>query len=61
MTTPIVRGSSGRGEPLLRLQQPLGRELPAQPLDLREQVALAGDAQVGARNEKAGEEVALPG
>ena len=45
--TPIVRGSSGRRKALLRLEQALGVELLAQPVDAREQVALAGDAQVG--------------
>ena len=47
MITPIVRGSSGTRQELLGLEQALGVELLAQPLDPREQVALAGDAQVG--------------
>ena len=49
MTTPIVRGSAGSGQALLRLEQALGVERLAQPLELGEQVALAGDAQPGDR------------
>ena len=62
VTTPMVRGSDGRGSALLRLEQPLGGERPAQPLELREQVALAGDAQRRSpRSENDGEDVREPG
>ena len=47
VTTPIVRGSAGPREQLLRLEQALGVERLAQAVELGEQVALAGDAQRG--------------
>ncbi len=46
MTTPIVRGSRGRGESLLGLEQAVGGEASTQPLELDEQVALALDPQL---------------
>ena len=42
----MVRGSSGRAQLLLALEQPLRAQLPAQALDAGQQVALAGHAQV---------------
>ena len=60
VTTPIVRGSAGRAQRLLRREQPLGVERLAQPVELREQVALAGDAQAATRNENDGDDVRLP-
>ncbi len=61
VTTPIERGSAGRGEQLLRLEQALVVQLAPQPLDLGQQLALAGHlAAPVARKMKEGEEVALP-
>ena len=51
--TPIVRGSSGRGRRFWRLEQALGVELPAQALDPRQQVSVAGEAQVAHREGEA--------
>ena len=45
VTTPIARGSAGRGQSLLRLEQPSASSLRRSALELGEQVALAGDAQ----------------
>ena len=44
-TIPIVRGSSARAQRALAVEQAVGGERLAAALDLREQVALAGDAE----------------
>ncbi len=46
VTTPIVRGSSGRCSAPCLTEQPLGIEAPAGPLELGEQVALAREPDV---------------
>ena len=46
VTTPMQRGSGGIAQPLLRREQALGVQRAAQPVELGEQVALAGDAHV---------------
>ena len=45
VTTPMQRGSTGREQRLLRLEQPFGVQPAAQLLELRQQVALAGHPQ----------------
>jgi hypothetical protein len=47
VTTPDGPGEQRPAQPLLRLEQPLGRQGLAPPVELREQVALAGHAHVG--------------
>ena len=61
MTTPIVRGSSGRAQPLLGLHQAVGGKPAAQPLEREQQVALAGDPQLDTANVNDGDDDELPG
>ena len=68
VTTPMHARQRRARQALLRLEQPLGGERAAQPLELGEQVALAGDAQLGDREgerrrgrARAGVEVAAAG
>ena len=60
VTTPIMRGSAGAGG-AAAARKPLGVQRAPQPVELGEQVALAGQPQAETENENCGEAVREPG